>query len=174
MAGTRAPYFNRTWAHFCSHQHTPYRLERNPSYDAVVQSGNVIYFSHRVFAAYAKSGQPLLKYLVRGAITRLLPEPSLQVSMPSSGRVSLMEQQKENRLLLHLLFAQTQRRGENMEIIEDVVPIHDVACDLALPRAPARVYSAYGGTDIEHTYNEGRLTLTVPAVEVHELVVVER
>jgi len=88
LAGTRAPYFNRTWEHFSSHQHAPYRLERNSEYDAALQSGSLIYFSHPIFQAYYRSGQPLLKYLVRERSTASCPERQVAVKMPSSGRVS--------------------------------------------------------------------------------------
>ena len=184
LAGTRVPYFNRTWEHFSSHQHTPYTLERNRDYDAALQAGSLIYFSHPIFKAYYRSGQPLLKYLLRGALNRLLPDRALTVKMPSSGRVSLMEQPDHERLLLHLLFAQTQLRGAGLpypdgrmlqlEILEDAVPIHDVDCTLRLPHRPRRVSSAYTGRPLDFRYEEGCLTFTVPTVSIHELIVIER
>lgn len=183
LAGTRVPYFNRTWEHFCSHQHTPYRTEGNPMYDAAIRAENVIYFSHPIFTAYFKSGQPLLKYLFRGALNLLLPEKRVEVRMPSAGRMTLMEQKAEKRLLLHLLFAQTQLRGSGLqypdgrtlqvEIIEDTVPISNVACKVRVAERPKRVYSAYSGADLQFQYESGTVTVTVPEVNIHEVVVIE-
>ncbi len=182
LAETRVPYFNRTWEHFCSHQHTPYRPERHTGYDAVLQSGQVIYFSHPIFQSYFNTGQPLIKYLFRGALNRLLPERNLSVVMPSNGRVSLMRQAAAQRTLLHLLYAQTQLRGsagqgwrggQKMEIIEDVVPIFGVACRVRLPRAPRRVYLGAAGKDLPFTYAQGQVGFTVERLYVHELVVIE-
>lgn len=184
LAGTRVPYFNRAWDHFSSHQHAPYRTEANPEYDAVIQQGSIVYFAHPVFSAYYWIGQPLYKYLVRGALNRLFPDRSLKVTMPSSGRVSLMEQKRENRLLLHLLFAQTQLRGtgsahqigeiRRIEIIEDVVPVRDVACSVRLPAKPSRIYSAYTGTPIPFGWKDGTASFTVPELYIHELIVIDR
>jgi hypothetical protein len=186
LAGTRLPYFNRRWDHFSSHQHAPARLEPNAGYDAVIRQGNIIYFSHPVFRAYYRMGQPLLKYLFRGALDRLLPDRRLHVEMPTSGRISLMQQRSEGRLLLHLLFGQTQLRGAGtpasaaasspihpMEIIEDVVPIFDVTCTLRLPERPRKVSLAYDGSECEFAFAGGVLTFKVPKVYVHELVVIE-
>ena len=183
LATSRNPYFNRSWAHFCSHQHTPYTLERNDSYDAVMQDGPIVYFSHPIFRAYYNSGQPLLKYLFRGALNRLLPERKLRVKLPSSGRVSLMRQELEKRWLLHLLFAQPQLRGSKhpypdgrerpIEIIEDVVPVRNIPCRLSLDREPRRVYSAYSGQAIPYGFEDGILEFTVGELYIHELVVIE-
>ncbi|MBL8993329.1 MAG: beta-galactosidase trimerization domain-containing protein, partial [Spirochaetia bacterium] len=45
LAETKVPYFNRTWEHFSSHQHAPFRPEKNGDYDGILRDGNVIYFS---------------------------------------------------------------------------------------------------------------------------------
>ena len=183
LAGTRTPYFNRSWDHFCSHQHTPYRMEPNAAYDAVVAREGIVYFAHPIFQAYYKIGQPLLKYLFRGALEWLLPDRMVRVRMPSSGRMSFMEQKKEGRLLLHLLYAQPQLRGSNaphasgehrqIEIIEDVVPISDVECTLRLTAKPAKLYSAYSGEAIPFSHSGGVLKFTVGRLYIHELVVIE-
>lgn len=182
LAETRVPYFNRTWEHFCSHQHTPYRPERHTGYDAVLQSGNVVVFSHPVFLSYYNTGQPLIKYLFRGALNRLLPQRNLNVTMPSNGRVSLMRQATAKRTLLHVLYAQTQLRGsagqgwrggQKMEIIEDVVPIFGIPCRVRLPKAPKRVYLGASGQDLAFRYAGGYAEFTLDRLFVHELVVLE-
>lgn len=184
LAETRVPYFNRDWDHFCSHQHAPFRPERNGDYDGLLQDGEVVYFSHPIFGSYYDRGQPLLKYLFRGALRRLLPESEreLAVALPSSGRVSLMEQVAENRLLLHLLYCQPQLRGESgfgwagrqkMEIIEDAVPVFDVTCRVRVSRMPVRVLLASTGLELPFDYARKYLSFKIPKVDVHELVAIE-
>lgn len=183
LAESRIPYFNRTWDHFCSHQHTPYRLERNSAYDAVMQDGSIIYFSHPIFTTYYALGQPLYKYLVRGALNRLLPRRNVRTNLPSSGRISLMEQRAQNRLVLHVLYAQTQLRGEagfgwtapqKMEIIEDVVPLHDVTCAVRLPAKPARVQRASTGADVPWTFADGYVQTTLDRLYIHDALIITR
>jgi len=173
LAFSRAPYFNRSWEHFCSHQHTPYVLERNRQYDAVIREGAIVYFSHPLFRAYHASGQPLLKYLFRGALDLLLPDPQVRVRMPSAGRITLMRQAEQGRLLLHLLYAQTQLRGAGIEIIEDAAPLFGVPCELRAG-AVARVFSGYTGEEVDYELDDGVVRFTVPKVDLHELIVVEQ
>lgn len=185
LAETRLPYFNRTWRHFCSHQHAPPRPERNSSYDGIVHDGRILAFAHPIFGCYFDRGQPHYKYLVRGAIRRLLPESGREVNvrMPSAGRISLMEQPSENRLLLHLLYCQPQLRGESgfgwegrqkMEIIEDAVPVFDIPCRIRLPRKPRDVRLASTGRAVPFTHRNGAIEFVVRKVDLHELVVIER
>lgn len=182
LAEVRAPYFNRTWEHFCSHQHTPYRLETCAEYHAMLQDGGIIYFSHPIFMAYYDKGQPLYKYMVRGALRRLLPAWNVEVKLPSSGRISLMRQEREKRTVLHVLYAQPQLRGERgfawtgaqkMEIIEDVVPLYGVTCAVRMEKEPQRVYLAGSGKELKWTYEGGYVRCEVEKVYVHEAVVME-
>ncbi|MBI4978107.1 MAG: beta-galactosidase trimerization domain-containing protein [Spirochaetes bacterium] len=182
LAETWNPYFNRTWEHFCSHQHTPYRMEKSNDNDAVIQDGNIVYIAYPIFKTYYDRGQPLYKYIVRGAIEKLLPVRDVHVSLPSSGRMSVMEQKDKNRTILHLLYAEIQPRGESgagwgrgvkMLIIEDVNPIYDIPCRIRMPKKPSRVYGAVSGKDIPFTYENGYAQFTVEKVYVHEAAVIE-
>ena len=175
------PYFNRSWKHFCSHQHAPARPEPS-GYNGIVATGNVIYFAHPLFTAFARSGQPLLKFTFRGALQRLLPDPLLRSNLPSSARATLARQKKEKRFLLHLFYAQTQLRGggmagsrgeQPMEILEDAVPLHGVEVSLRLENAPAAIRSPYSGENLDFLYSGGRVRLLLEKVDRHELLVVE-
>ena len=178
------PYFDRSWEHFCSHQHAPPRPEPSDERDAIIRDGRVIYFAHPIFRAYASSGQPLYRDLVGAALRTLVPQPVAKVEMPSAGRISLMKQEEQNRLLLHLLYAQPQLRGRghrmanggriDVEVIEDPVPIHDIPCTVAMAAKPSRVYRHSDGADIDFTYEEGAVRFAVEKVHIHELVVIER
>ncbi len=53
------PYFNRTWDHFCSHQHAPARPDPS-GFACGSHKGNVLYLAHPVFSIYRtpRSGRP--------------------------------------------------------------------------------------------------------------------
>lgn len=183
LAEVYNPYFNRTWEHFCSHQHTPYKMEKSSENDAIIHDGNIVYIAYPIFKTYYDRGQPLYKYLVRGAINKLLPERELMVKLPSSGRMSFMEQKDKNRIVLHLLYAEIQPRGESgagwgrgvkMLIIEDVNEIHHIPAEIRMDKKPSRVYSAYTKKDIPFTYENGKTKITVDTMYIHEAVVIER
>lgn len=181
LATVRVPYFNRSWDHFCSHQHTPYKREVHEGYQGILQDGNVIYFSHPLCQAYFKSGQPLLKYAFMGALNRLLPEPQLTVKAPSNTRVSLMEQKEKGRLVLHVLYAQTQLRGsghafwgaaQKIEILEDAVPLPQASCELRLASKPVGLRDSKG-KEIPYVYEGGVLKFSLRNIDIHEMAVIQ-
>jgi len=181
LAETRAPYFQRSWWHFCSHQHSPPRPERFAAVDALIAVDDAtIYAPYPLFLEYYRTGQPLVKYLLRGALDRLLGTPRVRTSLPSNGRVTLMRQ--EGRHVLHLVYAQTQLRGsahpfhgknQKMEILEDAVPLREVECAVRLDAEPSRIHSPVAGRDYDFEWRDGRARFVVPELAIHDCVVIE-
>ncbi len=178
LATRRDPYFNRTWAHFCSHQHTP--DARDSDFPGAVSNGRIAYLAHPIFTSYRNIGQPLLRDLVRDALASLLPHPRVEAQLPSTARVYLNEQADENRAVLHLLYATPQKRGADhtgwggpelmVEVIEDPVPLHDVAVSVRLDRPVTGVRLVPEGRDLDFQTNNGATTFTVPRVYIHQMI----
>src|SRR6185437_16381955 len=82
-------YFNRTYAHFSSHQHAPDDPAAAPLGAAVTEHDGIAYVAYPIFRLYRAMGQPLYKYVVRGLLDRLLPERAVRTDLPSGGRLSL-------------------------------------------------------------------------------------
>jgi hypothetical protein len=183
LAEITPPYFNRTYAHFSSHQHAPDDPGAASLGAAVTVTDSVGYIAFPVFTVYHAMGQPLYKYMVRGLIARLLPDPAIITDLPSSGRATLTHQQEPERHVLHLLYGAPQVRGKAvpngaggfrvMEMIEDLPTLGPVAASVRLPTAPARVYDAMTGADLPFAYEGGRASVTVPSLRIHSAVVFE-
>lgn len=107
------PYFNRSYQHFSSHQHTPYRDEPT-EYDAGVMTGKILYFACPVFFIYCAYGEVAEKeFIVKGTRNFMGNDSMIAITgLPSQGRVTLMKQLSEYRYVLHLLYANTILRGE--------------------------------------------------------------
>lgn len=165
------PYFNRDVFHFCSHQHTPSsHVYGGPG---MVESANGIYMAWNVFDDYAVKGSLILKEAVLYALNRLLPDKTLQTTLPAQGVVTLQEQKEENRLVNHLLYASPVRRGESVEVIEDIVPLYNVQVSLRTASLVKNVYLAPQMTSLPFSYEDGVLHYTVPVLECHQMVVID-
>ncbi len=164
------PYFNRAWDHFCSHRHSPNSEEY---YGAGVTEGNDgIYISWRIFDDYATNGSISSKHIVHFAIDTLLGKnKTLSTNLPAQGIVTLMKQ--GDRYVNHLLYASPVRRGMDIEIIEDIIPIYNVDVSILMDRKPAKVYLAPEMKEIDFNYSNGKLSYTVPKLENHQMVVIE-
>ena len=175
LAHRADPYFNRTYEHFCSHQHTPDAGES--PYPAVISNGQVAYFSHHIFTRYRRYGQPLYRDLVIDTILLLLGKQSVSTNLPSTGRASLMRQPHENRYLLHLLYATPTLRGGghganawSVEVIEDNVPLDHVECIVRVPEDVKSVRLAPSGEAIDWKQGDGAVRFTVARLLCHQIV----
>ena len=65
------PYFNRTYKHFCSHQHAPNKLEAS-GFACGVMKDRIIYLAHPVFIMYRGFGAVAVKEYVVNCIKKLL------------------------------------------------------------------------------------------------------
>jgi hypothetical protein len=180
MAHRADSYFNREWDHFCSHQHAP--DEKRSPYPALVSNGQVAYFAHNLFTRYRQYGQPLYRDLVQDALTHLLGAPSVEVGLPTAGRASLMRQEGEGRYILHLLYAVPVKRGANrsewasplqmVEVIEDLVPLHDITCAVHLPEPVTAVTLEPQGEPLSFTQEAGVVRFTLPYLHCHQMVTI--
>ena len=170
LAETWQPYFNRTFAHFCSHRNTP--PEKKAGWPAVVRQGSVIYISQPLFRIYNEQGMQLHRDLFANCLKLLQEKPIVKIELPSCGRMSVMHQKDHNRYIIHLLYANPIKRGA-VEVIEDVVPLYDVPVALRVGGAPQAVYSAPSKEAIPFQYDEGYVSFAVRKLLMHEMVVVE-
>jgi hypothetical protein len=168
LADLLLPYFDRTYQHFCSHNQTP--SSRAAGQPAVVQKGRVIYFCHAVFSQYQQKAPHWCKQLVLNALDRLLPQPLLRLSGPSALIATLNSQDALHRQVLHLLYYVPERRSDTIDIIEDVVPLHDVAVSLRADRAVERVACVPQELPLAFAVEDGRVHFTVPKVQGHQMV----
>jgi len=164
------PYFNRDIFTFCSHQHTPSAMKSGGP--GVVRSAGGIYIAWDVFGDYAVKGSLILKEMVLEAIGLLLGDRrTVRVSLPAQGVVTLQRQQGENRYVQHLLYASPVRRGDGIEIIEDIVPLYDIRSEVRVSEEIKRVYAAPQMEELPFEQSGGVVSYTLPKLECHQMVV---
>jgi len=167
LATTIKPYFERSWRHFCSHRHTP--SDGTPGSAAVTQRGNVIYFAHPVFGQYQDNAPRWVKLLVRDAILRLLPQPLLTHRGPSTITTSVMRQAQ--RTVVHLLHYIPERRGQQFDVIEDVIPLYNVDISVRPTQSISHVTLEPAGVAVPTRMVDGRMQMTIPEINGHCMVV---
>jgi len=184
LAEVAPSYFNRSYRHFCSHQHAPDDPRAEPLGAGVTIRGSVAYVAYPIFEMYQAIGQPLYKYVVRGLLNRLLPKPVLTTDLPSAGGAWLACQAEQHRHILHLLYGPPQVRGKRvpdadgsvrvMEMIEDLPALGPVRAEIRLPNEPSRVYDAISGEEIAwSSAADGVVAVSVPRLHIHTAVVFE-
>jgi hypothetical protein len=124
-----------------------------------------------VFENYARNGYAPHKILVRNCIRKLIPDPLLRVDVPSTAEVTLTEQ--PGRKIVHLLHYPAERRGVDLDVVEDVIPLFNIPLSLKLSNAPRQVYTAPDLQPLHAKYENGFASVTVPSISGHAMVVFE-
>lgn len=170
LAALENSFFNRDIEHFSSHAHTPNKPVRAGT--AMVEGQDGIYFAWQVFSEYADKGSLILKRAMTYALDKLLGEnKTISTNLPAQGVTTLMKQ--GDRYINHLLYASPVKRGENVEIIEDIIPIYNTDVKLKLEDKISRVYLAPQMTEIPFEQKDGFVTYTVEKLDCHQMVVLE-
>jgi hypothetical protein len=179
------PYFNRTYRHFCSHQHAPFREEPS-GFSCGVRKGPVVYLAHPVFSLYRKYGAVVYREYINRVIASLLgEEATLECNLPSAARISLNRQEAAGRSVLHLLYANPISRGGVMdlaggtvtaaglsiEIIEDLLPLRNTTLTLRHQPALKRVTLEPSGQELAFRQQSGFVTFAVEEFACHQMVV---
>lgn len=170
LAAIRPPYFERTAEHFCSHFHAPESEEGSGA--GICEGKDGIYIAPAVFREYADVGSYIAKEIVTAALDRLLGKRTLEVALPAQGNVTLMDQEKQSRLVLHLLYAPRMSKGEKkIEIIEDCVPLFRVPVALdPRGRTVRSVRIVPSGEEIPfRTGEDGSVRFEIPEVRIHAM-----
>ncbi len=178
------PYFNRTFQHFSSHQHTVYR-EEPTEFDCGVIHGNILYLAHPVFTIYRAFGSVIYRHYITNAIRRFLGDDiSLTTNMPSMARLNLLEQKNKQRYVLHLLYANRMLRGGSMklpdgiakpmqavEVIEELLPLCNTQVSLKLDKPIRNITLEPEGKELPFSQNNGRIDIELDSFTCHQMVV---
>lgn len=168
LANIVPSYFDRTWEHFCSHRHTPSAGE--PGNPAIVRNGNAIYVSSPIFTTYQKVAPLWCKRLLCNALDLLLPEPLIRHNGPSTIRTTINEQPAQQRQVVHVLHFIPERRGEFFDVIEDVIPLYDVAVSVRVPGIVESVAAVPQGEPLPFEMLGGRVEFVVPVIHGHQMI----
>ena len=168
----RKSFFNRSYERFCSHLHTPSSdVDSTP---AIAYGKNGAYIAWNVFTEYATKGSYINKDTVIRVLERLLGESkSLETTLPSAGVVTLNDQPKEKRLVLHTLYAIPIQRGTGIQVIEDLTPVYNTEFKIRTDKPIKRAVLVPEGVEIPLDKNCGVYSFTIPEFTSSQLVALE-
>jgi hypothetical protein len=168
----RYPYFNRERGYFCSHQHTPFVTQDRTPAAVIGKEGG--YIAWDIFSEYADKGSIILKELVLKVIDTLLGEgKTLTTNLPSAGVVTLGEQADQSRYVLHALYATPVKRGNGIEVIEDLVPIYNTTFAIKTAKPIKRVCAVPEGKEIAFTYQNGACEFVIDKFTCSQIVTLD-
>lgn len=170
LANKVSSYFDRTYKHFSSHRQTPSSGQIGGP--AVIKNGRAIYFANPIFSEYNSVGPRWEKQLFLNALELLLPDPIVQHDGPTTLQVTVNEQPDQHRWIIHLLHYIPERRSQEIDIIEDVIPLYNVKISIKLPTIKA-VMGVPEQEPLPYEQKDGRAEFVLPQLIGHQMIVLE-
>lgn len=107
---------------------------------------------------------------LRRAVAGLVPEPRVRLSGVPDGAVEVVASRKGGAEMIHLI--NTSGPHATDLVLDRIEPVGPVAVEWRWAKEPREVILQPGARRVEWTYAAGILHVTVPHVDVHEIVVV--
>ena len=168
LADAYGSVFDRDYRHFCSHRQSPCSGEKVQP--AVIRKGNSIYFSHPVFTQYQYNGPLWCKKMVQDAIDLLLGKRIATHNGPSSMLLAVNDQKAENRRIVHLLHYIPERRCDMIDVIEDVIPLFHIRCQVETEKKVGSVLCQPQGRELPFEVTGESVVFEVPEIRGHQMV----
>lgn len=172
LAEIVAPFFNEQ---FDGLNYLGYQApDKSTGMPAATMTDKSIYFSYPVFSSYFNTAPVYLKQIVGNAIDNLLPAPLLKTeNLPSFARATVTAQ--KNRRMVHILSYVPERRGPNIDVIEETVKLRDVSISLRIDgRKISKVYLAPDKKALKFSIENGYIKTSIPEVDGYSMVVFEK
>ncbi len=171
----KSALFNRTWEHFISHQHAP--VGETLKSPIVVRKDNILYFAAPVFTGYRQHDYWAYRALVTSALAHFLPAAHIQPTAPGWAEVSLLEQAGSDahpmRQVIHVVCYHPRRSMQPINHVDQSWATAGISLALRREHAPEQVYLAPEIQEIPFQFAEGVVTIDLPPIGSHTVVVVE-
>ena len=171
LAEIIAPYCNQHWDGEHSNLYLP--PDKATDQPAITQHGRVVHFAFPLFTSYYNHAYTPMRDILGHVLNILLPEPLIRTpKLPAFVRAYVTRQ--PGRRMVHLLSYLPERRGANMDIVEEAIELRDVAFDLRLDeKSICNVYQAPNHLALPHSIENGYVHVSVPLLKGYTVIVFE-
>ena len=124
------------------------------------------------FASYYRDGHSQTQNMVLALLELVLPSKERKISVEKPLHLEVSLQRKGNAIIVHLLNYFAQKRLGTLVHNEQVLPVREVHVRVRRDYAPLSVTLEPGGKPLQWSYDEQTVTVWVPEIEIHAIVVI--
>ncbi len=169
LYGVVEPYFERSYDHFSGHLYTaPDKLSE---WAAVVRNGSVMSVSVPLLESFGRHANEPYGRLLGEIVDALLPDPLVRAGGPKHMEATVVRTEKST--VVHLLSFLPAREGDGLDLVHDAFPLVDTPVAIRAESRPSRVSLQPRGEELEWTWEDGYVNVTVTVLDGHAMVVVE-
>lgn len=125
-----------------------------------------------VAPAYFNSHHPYLRQFIGDLTKQLFPTPMVEAEGPPCLEIAL-RRARSGQLTVHLLNQANMPVGERRRFTDCIPPLTSIAVRLRLPNKPRSVVWMPEKQPLAWKWSRGILSMTIPEVHIHDVVVIE-
>lgn len=154
------------------HNHNYFESEAFPmALNRRMGSGQIEALCFDLGDMYQRNKSTLIRDFVRSRIEVLFPEQALHVAGSAYADVSLMT--KDAKTMVHIINSAGPHSDYNVRAFTEIPPIGPLTVNLRLPQKPGKVTLQPENAELPFQFEDGRLTFTVPKVDIYSIAVIE-
>ena len=129
--------------------------------------GRVAYFAEAL-GVVCEAGLPAAEDRLCGVLRKLVGGFLVEVDAPRTVSVECRHQRLQRRVILHIVNNTVDGRP-----VRQFLPVNNVQLKLCSPDAPQSVVALSEGGSVESSYSQGVLCMTIPVLDVYEVLVIQ-
>ena len=122
-------------------------------------------------AAYIAKSTTVARDFLAALVRELYPNPAVQVT--GSHQVDVTLNRINGNLAVNLVNTAGPHQDERVNVFDDIPAVGPLKVTVAVPAKPQRVYLEPGNRTIDYNYQNGRITLTIERLELHDIILCE-
>jgi hypothetical protein len=170
IAQLGAPAFQRSAEKYTSHRQSPF--DHETAFAAIARSGNVALFAFPLGTGYFYEGYWVLRYALAHVLKQLLPNQLVVSNAPVSTELEVTRQ--KGRYLVHIVnWSANRGTPKHPEFYEEPIPLSNIDVCLRVSMNVKAARTAIGNQKLKVKRNGSGVQVTVPRVDIHEIVCFE-
>lgn len=178
LAQLGEPLFQRSSEHYTSHRQSPF--DHSTDYSALASSGNIGLISFPIGQAYYEKGYWVYREAFIQILNEVLKGRIIETNAPLSSEVTVAFQKAEekaarpDRYIVHVInWSPVRKTPPHPDFYDDPVPLRDIWIKLNIGVRPSSVRSLVSGIKHKWHYSEGAVEVTIPRIEINEMICFE-
>jgi len=120
---------------------------------------------------YKKNGTSVNRKFLSSLVQELFPEPMVEVK--GSRYVDVTLNRIDGKLALNLVNTSGPHDNENILVFDEILPVGPLTVSIKTAVQPKRITLEPIGRELDYRYENGKIFLILPSLEIHEIILVE-
>jgi hypothetical protein len=120
---------------------------------------------------YLESTTTVVRDFMHALINELFPEPLATVT--GSHLVDVTLNRSHGKIAINLVNMAGPHADDKVHVFDEIPVVGPLTITIRCEEQPQRIMSQPSGTELPLTWSEGKATLTLPCLEIHEVIIIE-